>query len=274
MAMQARGPNKVATLPRPGSGTKGPVNGTLVLHREAAVAQAANRRATGIVLGMLAIAPAALGAAAGALSGALGAAVGAAIGAALGWGVAVTAFVRAEASLLREAQARPLQGGELPRYVNVVEGLCVEADLPMPSLWIREDATPDLASLGRDQQHSFLISTTGLIQALNLVELEAVVAHELAHLLALDTRPRTLLSALPAAVRPLAARVLVAHPDDSEAAADLQACLLTRYPPALESALSRVQVGGGVASTGMPVWWLGATLQHKATQRLERLREL
>jgi hypothetical protein len=68
-----------------------------------------------------------------------------------------------------------------PRLFNVTEGLCATFGLAMPTLHIVDDAVPNACALGRDARRADLVVTSGLLRSLHLVEIEGVLAHELAH---------------------------------------------------------------------------------------------
>ena len=51
----------------------------------------------------------------------------------------------------------------------------------MPSLYVLDDDVPNACALGRDARRSVLVVTTGLLRRLDPIELEGVIAHELAH---------------------------------------------------------------------------------------------
>ncbi|HSO95039.1 MAG TPA: M48 family metalloprotease [Acidimicrobiia bacterium] len=82
---------------------------------------------------------------------------------------------------LAAARARPADGPEYQRYHNLVEGLCIAAGLPKPRLYVVDDPAPNAFATGRNPKHAALAVTTGLLQEMNRVELEGVVAHELSH---------------------------------------------------------------------------------------------
>jgi hypothetical protein len=82
---------------------------------------------------------------------------------------------------LRRIGAVPADEDDDPRLFNVTEGLCATFGLAMPTLHILDDAVPNACALGRDARRADLVVTSGLLRSLHLVELEGVVAHELAH---------------------------------------------------------------------------------------------
>ena len=65
---------------------------------------------------------------------------------------------------------------------NAVENLSITAGLPMPKLYIINDASPNAFATGRDKEHAAVAVTTGLLAMLNKNELEGVIAHELSHI--------------------------------------------------------------------------------------------
>ena len=69
-----------------------------------------------------------------------------------------------------------------PRYHNLVEGLCVSAGLPKPELYVIDDDAPNSFATGRNPDHAAIVVTTGLLEKLSRMELEGVLAHELAHI--------------------------------------------------------------------------------------------
>jgi hypothetical protein len=82
---------------------------------------------------------------------------------------------------LRRIGARPADEDDDPRLFNITEGLCATFGLAMPALHILDDPVLNACALGRDARRSDLVVTSGLLRTLHLVELEGVIAHELAH---------------------------------------------------------------------------------------------
>jgi heat shock protein HtpX len=83
---------------------------------------------------------------------------------------------------LAMSHAREVTHEDQPRLHNIIEGLCIAAGLPMPRIYIIEDAAPNAFATGRDPRHSAVAVTTGLLEKMNRIELEGVLAHELSHI--------------------------------------------------------------------------------------------
>ena len=90
------------------------------------------------------------------------------------------------------SHARPADPQEYARLHNLVEGLCIAAGLPKPRLYIIDDAAPNAFATGRNPHHAAVAVTTGLLEKMNRVELEGVLAHELSHVKNYDILVSTL----------------------------------------------------------------------------------
>jgi heat shock protein HtpX len=100
----------------------------------------------------------------------------------IAFGMAFFSYFYSDRIALAASRAKPADGPEYQRYHNLVEGLCIAAGLPKPKLYVVEDAAPNAFATGRNPQHASLAVTTGLLQMMNRVELEGVIAHELSHI--------------------------------------------------------------------------------------------
>jgi heat shock protein HtpX len=96
-------------------------------------------------------------------------------------GMAFFSYFYSDRIALAAARAKPADGPEYQRFHNLVEGLCIAAGLPKPKLYVVDDPAPNAFATGRNPKHSSLAVTTGLLQMMNRVELEGVIAHELSH---------------------------------------------------------------------------------------------
>lgn len=77
-----------------------------------------------------------------------------------------------------------------------IERLSHQADLPVPDLALAEYDAPNAFAIGRNRTNATVCVTTGLLDALDDEELDAVVAHELAHIKNRDVMLLTLISFL------------------------------------------------------------------------------
>jgi heat shock protein HtpX len=66
----------------------------------------------------------------------------------------------------------------------------------MPKIYIIEDSAPNAFATGRDPEHAVVAVTTGILEKLNKLELEGVIAHELSHVKNYDTRLMAIVSIL------------------------------------------------------------------------------
>lgn len=73
--------------------------------------------------------------------------------------------------------AREVTAAGAADLVRLVAGLAQKANLPMPKVYIMDTEVPNAFATGRDPEHSAVAVTTGIMRALNLHELEGVLAH-------------------------------------------------------------------------------------------------
>ncbi|PIZ00710.1 zinc metalloprotease HtpX [bacterium (Candidatus Howlettbacteria) CG_4_10_14_0_8_um_filter_40_9] len=92
--------------------------------------------------------------------------------------------------------AKEVKKADSPELYRVVENLSITAGLPMPRVYIIEDSAPNAFATGRDPQHAVVCVTTGILQKLDKVELEGVIAHELSHVGNYDIRLMTVIVVL------------------------------------------------------------------------------
>jgi heat shock protein HtpX len=168
--------------------------------------------------------------------------------------------------------AREVSVEEAPELHATIERLCVQADLPKPRVAIADSPMANAFALGRSRRSATVCVTTGLLSLLGPGELEAVLAHELTHVLDRDVlvmtvasffasvaaiamrfgfllgggRGRdqqgifTLVVGVSAAVYALSFLLLRALSRYREFAADRGAAILTGRPSALASALLKI----------------------------------
>src|SRR5437660_848922 len=77
---------------------------------------------------------------------------------------------------------------EEPRLYNLLENLCISRGIPMPKLKIMESPALNAFASGMNEKQYAITVTTGLIDALDDAEIEAVLGHELTHIRNGDVR--------------------------------------------------------------------------------------
>jgi len=84
--------------------------------------------------------------------------------------------------------AQEIEKNDAPELWRVVENLAITSGMPMPKVYIIQDAAPNAFATGRDPKHAIVGVTTGLLDIMNKRELEAVMAHEMSHVKNYDIR--------------------------------------------------------------------------------------
>jgi len=88
----------------------------------------------------------------------------------------------------RATGAEPVGRQEQPQLYNLLETLCISRGLSVPKLYIVNTDAMNAYASGIDERTYAVTITSGLLKSLNKDELEAVLAHELTHIMERDTR--------------------------------------------------------------------------------------
>ena len=131
---------------------------------------------------------------------------------------------------LRTLRPRAVRGDEAVRVQNLIEGLSRDLDRPPPSLLVIESTEPN-AYVARRLGSEFVAVTTGLLDGYARTEQEAVAAHCLVRLRSAPLAFSTMAAA--------AGKWAFAHAPRVGQEDDLAAVTVTRYPPALASAIEK-----------------------------------
>ena len=120
-----------------------------------------------------------------ALFGVVGAAIGGANGMllalALGGAMNIFAYWFSDAMVLRMYNAHEVDAASAPQFYGLVQELAQRAGLPMPRVYLIDEAQPNAFATGRNPEHAAVAATTGILQLLTARELRGVMAHELTH---------------------------------------------------------------------------------------------
>lgn len=173
--------------------------------------------------------------------------------------------------------AEPISKKDAPEFYSIVESLSITASLPMPKLYIINDSSMNAFAAGTDPENSVICATTGLLENMDKVEIEGVMAHEISHIKNYDIRVSMAAVALTAVIGVLSdivLRFIFLNDDDEDSKnpialilglffvlispflatitrlaisrqreflADATAVSLTRYPDGLISALEKLK---------------------------------
>lgn len=173
--------------------------------------------------------------------------------------------------------AESISKKDAPEFYSIVESLSITAGLPMPKLYIINDSSMNAFAAGTNPENSVICATTGLLESMDKVEIEGVMAHEISHIKNYDIRVSMAAVALTAVIGVLSdivLRFIFLNDDDEDSKnpialilglffvlispllatitrlaisrqreflADATAVSLTRYPDGLISALEKLK---------------------------------
>jgi heat shock protein HtpX len=185
------------------------------------------------------------------------------------------AFWFSDRVALAMAGAREVTEAEAPRLYQIVREVARASGMPMPRVYIVENASPNAFATGRDPKHAVVAVTTGILRLLDERELRAVIGHEMGHVKNRDILTSSIVATIAGAISmiaqvlmwssilgggdrdrnpfvallviliaPIAATLLQLGISRSrEYAADETGARVTRDPLALASALEKLKMG-------------------------------
>ncbi|HEY3834801.1 MAG TPA: zinc metalloprotease HtpX [Acidimicrobiia bacterium] len=83
---------------------------------------------------------------------------------------------------VKAARAHPVSEAEQPMLYSIVRDLTHRAGMPMPKVYVSDNAQPNAFATGRNEHHAAVCVTQGLFQVVNEDEMRGVLAHELSHI--------------------------------------------------------------------------------------------
>jgi heat shock protein HtpX len=90
--------------------------------------------------------------------------------------------------------AKEVSPQQFPELHAIVERLCIQANLPKPKVAVAMTPMPNAFAIGRSHKSATVCATTGIMDLLNASELEAVLGHEITHVLNRDVVVMTVAS--------------------------------------------------------------------------------
>ncbi len=140
----------------------------------------------------------------GAVGMLIGGAQGMLIALLLGGAMNLWAYWNSDKMVLRMYNAREVGPDDAPEFYNMVAELARRAQLPMPKVYLIDEAQPNAFATGRNPEHAAVAATTGILRMLSTRELRGVMAHELAHVKNRDILTSTLSATVAGAIAALA----------------------------------------------------------------------
>lgn len=138
----------------------------------------------------------------GVVGAALGGAGGMMIALLIAAGMNVYAYWFSDKAVLKmyNAQEVTAENSQFRNFYNMVKELAENAQLPMPKVYIIDEAQPNAFATGRNPENAAVAATTGIMRILSERELRGVMAHELAHVKHRDTLISTISATLAGAI--------------------------------------------------------------------------
>lgn len=119
-------------------------------------------------------------------------------------GMNVFSYWNSDKMVLRMHNARSVSVETAPELVKMVADLARNAQMPMPKVYVIDDAQPNAFATGRNPDNAAVAATTGLLKTLAYEEIAGVMAHELAHIENRDTLIMTITATIAGAISMLA----------------------------------------------------------------------
>lgn len=161
------------------------------------------------------------------------------------------------ANLLRAHKA---SSSDEPRVHNLLDSLCLTAGLEKPTVLLVDVDVPNVCVIGTARGSEAIVITRALIDLLELIEIEGALARALAYLKQGDVARDTLAAltvGFPAGITHLGTGLVkhFAGGEEHEAAIDIAAISITRYPPGLQRAIMKMAVASVSQATPWPLAW-------------------
>ncbi len=140
----------------------------------------------------------------GAIGGVIGGQQGMLVALAIGGAMNFFAYWFSDRMVLAMYRAQEVDETSAPQLYRMVRELAARAGLPMPRVYLIDQAQPNAFATGRNPEHAAVAATTGLLRLLTPRELRGVMAHELTHVKHRDILISTISATIAGAIATLA----------------------------------------------------------------------
>ncbi len=110
------------------------------------------------------------------------------------------AYWFSDSMALKMAGAREVSEAEAPKLHAIVREVANLAGMPMPRVFIVENASPNAFATGRNPNHAVVAATTGILRILTDRELRAVLGHEMGHVRSRDILTSSIVATVAGAI--------------------------------------------------------------------------
>ena len=152
----------------------------------------------------------------GAIGGYIGGANGMVMALIFGGAMNFFAYWFSDKMVLRMYNAQEVDETSAPQFYAMVRELAQRAGLPMPRVYLIDEAQPNAFATGRNPQNAAVAATTGILNLLSAREIRGVMAHELAHVQHRDILISTISATMAGAISALANFAMFFGGRDSE----------------------------------------------------------
>ncbi len=152
----------------------------------------------------------------GAIGGYLGGANGMIMALVFGGAMNFFAYWFSDKMVLRMYNAQEVDETSAPQFYAMVRELAQRAGLPMPRVYLIDEAQPNAFATGRNPENAAVAATTGILNLLSAREIRGVMAHELAHVQHRDILISTISATMAGAISALANFAMFFGGRDSE----------------------------------------------------------
>ena len=134
----------------------------------------------------------------------------------LAFGMNFFSYWFSDTMVLKMMNAREVDATTAPHFYRMIAELAQKANLPMPRVYLIDEAAPNAFATGRNPENAAVAATTGILQILSEREIKGVMAHELAHVKHRDILISTISATMAGALSALANFAMFFGGRDSE----------------------------------------------------------